>query len=1060
MKSKGGKKGRGKKDHDDDGGGKGGGHGGKRNTYSWINSQIIQASQEADPIMRVLGVVEVCISDMNLVNLSTAIHRLAKLSSSTPNAANMLGQVPIMKSLLAGIAKAFAQVGQDPSLPQSLSNITWSLATLRIMDYQVLEQAGSLAVLNMQDFKAFELASLLWSFAKLGTAESMTPVVGPLFRSATNRLIACVSGAGCRSLATAAWAFATAKQASQRLFRSISKEIQTCLPSANSQELANITWAYGTVGHRDDQLFTLIAQEAIVRLDGFKMQELSNTLWGFASNDFYHEAFFTRALYLARGMQLQPQHVANILWAAARLQRNHPVARSTVIDLIPGCLSSLTSFKPQEVASTAHAIAKIFASGEAGASADLQQKELPLQIVMFFSAISPWCERQISRFSDQSLANIVASFGTLNLRMNDSFVVAIESQAMRRAENLDNGALITLLRSSIQSPQLGSLQAGLAARISQIIGHFSGKELRSLAYTKSIKLGVVHKDAEPNKEELLRWCMELAEMTQQPPPFDAFSFSSDFQTNTMRQGPVNDGYIQEAPVPPEPTGVPWYPPNPNQNRDAGYLLLQQQQLQMQIDQRQEQLDRLRREAALQGCPGADFTPPGAPGYSPMEAPRPGPGSMPFCAAGMPPPAPPMMPPPPQMCPMQPPNWSQGHAEQQVYQRPQAPNMHSSFSNDDPTFLGLNAMNPSPPYMREPDFQRPNFQQDLQFQADSEGRPDHFQQPNQQQNNPWPKARPRAETEQRSGGIQLWKEPQQVRKAANEGKNGPRPKPRQKRPQQHQQHDLHSGDTSLWDSQRPPAEKFRPGPLQPGPNEPSMPDDGQDQASRHDSTSSMHIPQQDTSKHFGREEDDDDFFNFQWPDEVPRSGLNAGETAAAGAVSTDSNFPGSPTRTADGADLNIFRELNQDLKNSASLGFSTPTQSADLSFLTELQQRLKLDRLRNDRSRQASMQEAEHTQTGLQTLHEAGASSEGSLSLDCAKDGTHSWNSLSQDVLEELRECVAAQGGDPPGLESPMSSRALELLRRSDGALGIATASADTMAFYRDYVRQGAQRQEE
>ena len=28
------------------------------------------------------------------------------------------------------------------------------------------------------------------------------------------------------------------------------------------------------------------------------------------------EAFFHKALILARGMQLQPQHVANILWAA------------------------------------------------------------------------------------------------------------------------------------------------------------------------------------------------------------------------------------------------------------------------------------------------------------------------------------------------------------------------------------------------------------------------------------------------------------------------------------------------------------------------------------------------------------------------------------------------------------------------------------------------------------------------------------------------------------------------------------------------------------------------
>ncbi|CAL1129212.1 unnamed protein product [Cladocopium goreaui] len=209
---------------------------GKRTSCPWINSQIIQASKEDNAIQRILGVVEMCIKDMNLVNLSTSLHRLAKLSVMTPHSDRMLRQSPVMKLLLTSIATAFCAVEEDPSLPQSLSNITWSLATLRIVDYKVLEMAGTLAIANMKDFKAFELASLLWSFAKLGCADTMTPVVSPLFRAATGRLMACMNGAGFRSLATAAWAFATARQASQRLFRAIAKEVQTCLPSANSQE--------------------------------------------------------------------------------------------------------------------------------------------------------------------------------------------------------------------------------------------------------------------------------------------------------------------------------------------------------------------------------------------------------------------------------------------------------------------------------------------------------------------------------------------------------------------------------------------------------------------------------------------------------------------------------------------------------------------------------------------------------------------------------------------------------------------------------------------------------
>lgn len=44
-------------------------------------------------------------------------------------------------------------------------------------------------------------------------------------------------------------------------------------------------------------------QECVPRLEDFKTQELSNTFWGFASNDFYHEAFFHKALILAQGAE-------------------------------------------------------------------------------------------------------------------------------------------------------------------------------------------------------------------------------------------------------------------------------------------------------------------------------------------------------------------------------------------------------------------------------------------------------------------------------------------------------------------------------------------------------------------------------------------------------------------------------------------------------------------------------------------------------------------------------------------------------------------------------------
>ncbi|CAE8616158.1 unnamed protein product [Polarella glacialis] len=454
---------------------------------------------------------------MNLVNFSTAIHRLARLSAANPGSDAALRRAPTLKTMLIGIASAFSQAGKDPSLPQSLSNVTWSIATLRIVDTRILELAASLAVLNMKDFKNFELSSLLWSYAKLGTADSMVAVVGPLFRAATNRLIACSKGAGFRSLATAAWAFATARQASQRLFRCISQEACTCLSTANSQEMANLIWACSTVGHKDEVLFNCVAQECVPRLEEFKAQELSNTFWGFASNDFYHEAFFQKALALAQDLHLQPQHMANIIWAAARLKRKHPASRAAVLRLIPKCGKGINAFKPQEIASVAQGVAKIFTpEAETGKLPHLSTPEflsqfpVPPQVLQLFAVFAPLLRDYISVFSDQSLANLISSFGMLGLHFNQELVAVLEHQVMTRAPAMDNALLITVLRACTQSPQLFRLEGLLATRIGTVITQLKDKELRSLDFTRSVKLGVPCRDEEPSAADLLRWCQEVS----------------------------------------------------------------------------------------------------------------------------------------------------------------------------------------------------------------------------------------------------------------------------------------------------------------------------------------------------------------------------------------------------------------------------------------------------------------------------------------------------------------------------------------------------------------------
>ncbi|CAK0886031.1 unnamed protein product [Prorocentrum cordatum] len=287
---------------------------------------------------------------MNLVNLSTAIHRLAKITANDPRAQAVLRQHPALEELQAAIASALEVLEPGEVQPQSLSNVVWSLATMRLLNWSLLQVVAALAMTNISLFKPFELSTMLWAFAKLVSTDHGEPGsnVKPFFHVAANHITKHVQDFGFRCLATTAWAFATARQRHARFFRSIAAQMIPMVHAANCQEMANTAWAFGTTDFHDDQLFTALAERALMQLHDFKPQELSNLLWGFATNGFFHEGLFASSGLAAQRMNLQAQHLANILWAFARVQPRHHATQATTLSLLPLCISQLESFKPQE----------------------------------------------------------------------------------------------------------------------------------------------------------------------------------------------------------------------------------------------------------------------------------------------------------------------------------------------------------------------------------------------------------------------------------------------------------------------------------------------------------------------------------------------------------------------------------------------------------------------------------------------------------------------------------------------------------------------------------------
>jgi hypothetical protein len=409
----------------------------------WINGQIISASERGG-LQMLLVTVAKHLPQMNLINLSTSLHRMAKLTSNDPAALNMVQNHTVLIDLLVRTTAIFepgamgmpAQVSD--AQPRALSNIAWAVATIRLVDScgQLMQAIGQAAAMQMRYFKPFELTMLLWAFAKLDV-----PSNGTLFQAAARHIVDEMQTLDFRCLASSAWSFATAKFYVGDLFRSISIRMMATMNEANCQELANATWAFATVGHRDDPLFVSIAEEAVPKLAEFKAQELSNLLWGFGANSTFHEGLFVAASRAAQQADLRAQHLANILWAYARVGTSRPITQSTVLALLPFCTRTLEHFKPQEASSTAYAVAKVFAKQS--------DKALPWPVAEFFASVAVFLPTRLPEFSEQSLANLFCAYTMVRY---EYLVGAVEEEIECRLDMLEPSGLLCLLKGLTVAP--------------------------------------------------------------------------------------------------------------------------------------------------------------------------------------------------------------------------------------------------------------------------------------------------------------------------------------------------------------------------------------------------------------------------------------------------------------------------------------------------------------------------------------------------------------------------------------------------------------------------------
>ena len=278
---------------------------------------------DAQTVHAVLNVVAANGSSFTPVNTSTALHRLARLSTLSST------QLPPSDGRVAALlALADAQVGD--MRPRNLANTVWAVATLGVKPSVAFMGAWCAAAeLHLGAFEAQHVANSLWALAAMGT--SLTAPLTAAFEQAVVHHAQQRSFLA-RHVSICLWSLAAlqpraAAHVSEDVLKELMGAAEAAIPSFTTQNTANTLWALGRLapmrGSRHAGLLASLAAHAAPRLGECTVQELSVCLWSFAALDWSpgadwlraHEAVWREQLHTAT-----PQSMATALLAWSKLK--------------------------------------------------------------------------------------------------------------------------------------------------------------------------------------------------------------------------------------------------------------------------------------------------------------------------------------------------------------------------------------------------------------------------------------------------------------------------------------------------------------------------------------------------------------------------------------------------------------------------------------------------------------------------------------------------------------------------------------------------------------------
>lgn len=249
-----------------------------------LNKQLVRAESPDE----VLAIVGDSIHDFNIVNIGTALYRLALVGGAlSPTCRDSLRDDPRFGLLISEIVETL----QGDSTSDSLQHVVLAPK---------------------------ELSNIIWAATKLGLSESI------LFNAVSRHVIQHMGHFDSVNLSLTLWGFAKMNQNSGELFSAAIPRVIELLSEFEPHRICNTVWAFAKTGNTNLELFRLIAEESLRKIHRFNHSNESMLLYSYALGHVHAPMLFRKAMAqqlpaIKSGEVQDPRSLSNLLWAISEL---------------------------------------------------------------------------------------------------------------------------------------------------------------------------------------------------------------------------------------------------------------------------------------------------------------------------------------------------------------------------------------------------------------------------------------------------------------------------------------------------------------------------------------------------------------------------------------------------------------------------------------------------------------------------------------------------------------------------------------------------------------------